>query len=175
MDASTRLFFMKATMKHLPVAGFHCFENGNAYMDIRLLSLFQVQYQTGKEMGIAETVTFFNDMCCMAPATLIDPRIKWLEVNGNQVRASFTNNGITISAWLYFNEQGQLDNFISNDRFAASDKGMQQIPWSTPLKEYMSFDGRQLPGYAEVIYNYPDHELCYGNFRLKKVTYNCKS
>ncbi|MBK9484876.1 MAG: hypothetical protein IPO01_06585 [Chitinophagaceae bacterium] len=74
VDTATRLFFMKATMKHLPVAGFHSFKNGNAFMDIRLLSLFRVQYQAGSDMNISETVTFFNDMCCMAPATLIDGR-----------------------------------------------------------------------------------------------------
>ncbi len=100
MGATTRLFFMKAVMKGLPVTGFHCFKNGNAYMDIRLFSLFKVQYLTGKEMGIAETVTFFNDMCCMAPATLIDKRIKWLGSDNNSANAEFSNNGITISARL---------------------------------------------------------------------------
>lgn len=93
-------------------------------------------------MGIAETVTFFNDMCCMAPATLIDPRIKWLETDDNKVRASFTNNGITIYAWLYFNEKGELINFISNDRYAA-DAG-KNLPWSTPLKEYKEINGYRL-------------------------------
>lgn len=57
--ATTRLFFMKAVMKGLPVSGLHSFKNGVAFMDIRLLSLFKVQFQSGKEMGIAETVTFF--------------------------------------------------------------------------------------------------------------------
>lgn len=108
MQAPRRTFFTKATMKNLPVTGFHSFENGTAFMDIRLFSLFTVQYQAGKEMSIAETVTFFNDMCCMAPATLIDNRIQWLETEGNRVKAAFTNNGITISAWLYFNDQGEL-------------------------------------------------------------------
>lgn len=30
--------------KGLPVAGYHHFKNGKAVMDIRLLSLFKVQY-----------------------------------------------------------------------------------------------------------------------------------
>lgn len=175
MDTSTRLFFMKATMKQLPVAGFHCFKNGTAFMDIRLFSLFPVQYQTGAEMGVAETVTFFNDMCCMAPATLIDKRIKWPETQGNKVKAEFTNNGITISAWLYFNDRGELTNFVSNERYAVSDRGtMKQIPWSTPLKEYRTVGGHQMPGYAETIYSYPEGDFCYGNFRLTDVDYNCK-
>jgi hypothetical protein len=36
IDSSWRLFFMKAVMKGLPVAGYHCFKNGEAFMDIRL-------------------------------------------------------------------------------------------------------------------------------------------
>jgi hypothetical protein len=175
IDASTRLFFMKAVMKHLPVTGFHCFKNGNAFMDIRLFSIFKVQYQSGKEMDIAETVTFFNDMCCMAPSSLIDKRIKWLETNGNCVNAQFTNNGITISASLYFNEKGELINFISNDRYAYSDdKGMQRLRWSTPLKEYKEVDGFKLATQAETIYDYPEGSLCYGTFSLTHVNYNCK-
>jgi len=175
LDASKRLFFMKATMKGLPVAGYHRFQNGDAFMDIRLFSLFRVQYQTGKEMGIAETVTFFNDMCCMAPATLIDKRIQWMEVDGNKVKAAFTNNNITITADLYFNDTGELVNFVSNDRYAVGDDGtFRQLPWATPLKDYKEQNGRRLAGYAETIYTYPEGNLCYGQFRLTKVEYNCE-
>lgn len=173
MEASTRLFFMKAVMKGLPIAGFHSFKNGNAFMDIRLLSLFKVQYQSGKEMGIAETVTFFNDMCCMAPATLIDQRIKWLDSNSNSANAEFTNKGITISARLNFNEKGELINFISDDRYAAGENNtMQRLRWSTPLKDYAQVDGYKLATNAEAVYTYPEGDLCYGTFSLKNITYN---
>jgi hypothetical protein len=142
-------------------------------MDIRLLSLFKVQYQAGKEMGIAETVTFFNDMCCMAPATLIDKRINWIESDSSKVHAEFANNGITVSAWLHFNEKGELINFVSDDRFAAGENGsMKQIRWSTPLKEYREVDGYKLASYAEAVYSYPEGDLCYGTFSLKHIKYN---
>jgi len=172
MQIPTRLFFMKAVMKNLPVAGYHCFKNGKASMDIRLLSLFKVQFQDGPEMDLSETVTFFNDMCCLAPAALIDKRITWLEVDGNKVNASFTNNNITVSAWLYFNDEGTLINFISRDRYAA-DAG-KQLPWSTPLVDYQQINGYKLMQNAETIYSYPDRDLCYGTFRLVGVKYNCR-
>lgn len=175
INSSTRLFFMKATMKNLPVAGFHCFKNGDAFMDIRLFSLFKVQYRSGKEMGVAETVTFFNDMCVMAPATLIDKRIKWLVVDSNKVKAEFTNNNITIAAWLDFNGKGELINFISDDRFTvAENNSMKRIPWSTPVKDYKTINGFKLAGYADAIYTYPVENVCYGNFRLTNIEYNCK-
>jgi hypothetical protein len=172
MAKPTRLFFMKATMKRLPVAGYHCFNNGDAFMDIRLLSLFRVQYKDGTEMDTAETVTFFNDMCCMAPATLIDKRINWLETDGNKVNASFTNNNITISAWLHFNDSGALINFISNDRYAA-DVG-KKLPWATPLKDYEEMNGYKIARHAEAIYSYPQGDLCYGTFATTGVDYNCQ-
>jgi len=173
LNSTRRLFFMKAVMMGLPVAGFHCFNNGDAFMDIRLLSLFKVQYQSGKEMGIAETVTFFNDMCCMAPATLIDRRIKWISSDVDRAVAEFTNNGITISACLYFNDKGELINFVSDDRYAAGENNtMQRLRWSTPLKDYREFEGYRLATNAEAVYTYPGGDLCYGTFHLNHITYN---
>lgn len=172
-ESATRLFFMDAVMKNLPVAGFHCFKNGKALMDIRLLSLIKVQYLDGKEMNTAETVTFFNDMCCLAPATLIDKRIKWLEAENGKVKAEFTNNNITITAWLYFNEKGELINFNSNDRYAF-DAG-KRLPWSTPLKDYKEIDGHQVPGYAEAVYCYPTGGSSYGTFSVSDIQYNVKA
>ena len=175
LATSTRLFFMNAVMRDLPVSGFHSFRDGQATMDIRLLSLFKVQYQSGKEMGIAETVTFFNDMCCMAPATLIDKRIQWLETGDQYVKAQFTNNGISISARLYFNDKGELINFISNDRYAQQENNtMKQLPWSTPLKDYKDFNSHKLPSHAEAIYTYQQGSMLYGTFALRNIEYNCK-
>jgi len=169
----TRLFFLDATKKQMPVSGFHRFKYGKASMDIRLLSMFKVQYMEGKEMNISETVTFFNDICCMSPAVLIDDRIKWLETEGNKVKASFTFNDVTISAWLYFNEKGELVNFVSEDRYAASEDGtITQLKWSTPLMDYKIINGYKLAHYAETIYTYPDGDFTYATFTLKNIAIN---
>ena len=169
----TRLFYLDATMKGLSVAGFHCFKNGKAYMDIRLLSIFKVEYQSGAVMDTSETVTFFNDMCVMAPGALIDKRIEWLEVVGNKVKASFTNNGITISAWLYFNEKGEMVNFVSEDRSALGANGVtSKHKWSTPMRDYKNINGYRLASYAEAIYTYPEGDFTYATFELKDIGYN---
>ncbi len=173
MNDAARLFYMSAIMKGLPVKGYHRFVSGAAIMDIRLLSLIKVQYQDGAKMNISETVTFFNDMCCMAPATMIDSRIKWVEADSVKAKAEFSNNGITISAWLYINEKGELTNFISENRYAVTDiNTIERLPWLTPLKDYHDFNGYNLPGYADLIYAYPGKDFCYGNFAVRNVEYN---
>ncbi len=175
MATPTRLFFMDARMKGLSVAGYHHFKNGKAVMDIRLLSLLKVQFAEGKEMDISETVTFFNDMCLMAPATLIDKRIKWIETKSNEVECSFSYNGITIHASLIFNQKGELVNFISCDRYAYGENGsMARVPWQTPINAYQSVNGYYLTSIAQIIYNYPEGDLCYGEFVLKNIEYNTK-
>ncbi len=175
LKTPARLFYLDATMKGLPVAGFHCFKNGTAFMDIRLLSIFKVEYQSGAVMDTSETVTFFNDMCVMAPATLIDKRIEWLEVVGNKVKASFTNNEITILAWLYFNEKGELINFDSEDRSALGANGeTKKLKWSTPLRDYKDINGYKLASYAEAIYTYQEGDFTYATFELKDIKYNLR-
>ena len=173
LNEPTRLFFMKAVMKGLPVSGFHCYKNAKAFMDIRLLSMFRVEYQDGNEMNTGETVTFFNDMCVMAPGFLVDNRIKWQNVEGNKVKATFTNKGITISAWLYFNDTGELINFVSDDRPALGENhSLQKARWSTPLKNYKQINGLRLATYGETIYTFPEGDFCYGKFNLKSIRYN---
>ncbi len=173
LKSPTRLFYLDAIMKMMPVAGFHCFKNGKAFMDIRLLSKFKVEYQAGPEMDISESVTFFNDMCVLAPASLIDERITWSAPESNKVKAVFTNNNLSISAWLYFNERGELINFVSEDRYAIGEYGKPEIlKWSTPLRDYQFINGYRLATYAETIYSYPEGDFTYATFELKNVAYN---
>ena len=169
-DIPTRLFFMKGRMFGITVPGYHSYKNGSASMQIKLFGLFPIINAKENVLNKAETVTLFNDMCLLAPATLIDKRIEWRPIDNSSVKATFTVNGITISAILYFNEKGQLINFISNDRYAIGD--MKQYPFLTPVKDYKNINGYNLPGYGEAIWRYPDGDFSYGKFKLKDVQYN---
>jgi hypothetical protein len=169
-DEPTRLFFMKAKMFGMTVPGYHAYKKGVATMQIKLFGLYPIIDAKGKEMNKAETVTLFNDMCLFAPATLIDKRITWEVVDSLSVKATFTNQGNSISAILYFNDIGQLTNFISDDRYAIAD--MKQYRFSTPVSGYKNFNGYNIPTYGETIWHYPDGAFCYGKFNLKEIAFN---
>ncbi len=168
-DEPTRLFFMKGKMFGTTVPGYHCYQDATATMQIKLLGLFDVVNIKGEIMNKAETVTLFNDMCLMAPATLIDRRIVWTAIDSLSAKATFTNGVNKISAMLYFNEQGQLINFTSDDRSALD---MQRYRFSTPVKDYKSMNGINIMTYGETIWHYPDGEFVYGKFYLKSIDYN---
>jgi hypothetical protein len=169
-DEPTRLFFMKGQMFGITVPGYHRYSNAKATMDIRLFGLFQIVKQSGEIMNKTETVTLFNDMCLMAPGTLIDKRIQWQAIDNNSTKATFTNHGIAITATLYFNEPGQLIDFRSSDRTAISD--MKQYPFSTPVSDYTNMNGINVMKHGEAVWHYPDGKFTYGKFVLKDIEYN---
>lgn len=169
-DQPTRLFFMKGRMFGLTVPGYHRYQDQSAMMNVRLFGLLSLVKVDGAAMFEADTVTLFNDMCLLAPAALIDQRITWQSIDELTVQGTFTNQGVTVSAMLYFNDEGQLVNFVSYDRWDVS--AMKQYPWSTPVSRYRNLNGYSLPTYGEAIWHYPDGDFVYGRLEIKNVTYN---
>lgn len=174
-DPLSRSFFMYGDMMGTSVPGYHSYKDGKASMLVKLFALIPVADNKGELMNKAETVTVFNDMCLMAPASLIDKRVTWGSSDSTYADAVFTNNDISISARLLFNEIGQLTDFISDDRYDISGDSPVNYRFSTPVKDYREFGSMNIMSYGEAIWHYPDGEFVYGKFRLKNIEYNCDS
>ena len=175
IDHPARYFFMEAKMYGLPVAGYHAYSKGKAMMDIRLLSLLQVQFQDGELMDISETVTFFNDVCLMAQAALVDGRIKWKSTSNNEVDAEFTNGKSSISARLIFAEDFKLINFITNDRYFLSDKELKKVQWETPVRTYNKAKRFLQMERGDAVWKLQEGDFCYGEFTVMDIKYNVSS
>lgn len=169
-----RLFYMDASMLLVPFQVLHRYVDASAMMRVKVAGLVPVVDMSGTKMTRAETVTLFNDMCIMAPATLIDPAITWEDVDALTVRAKFTNAGYTIRAELVFNEVGELTNFWSDDRrrAAADGKTLEAVRWSTPVGTYRSFGAVRLASRGEGRWHEEGGEYAYLELELDEVEYN---
>ncbi len=165
-----RYFFMKASLNHLPTNGYHAYQDQHALMLIKLLSTFAVIDIEDASLFQAETVTFFNDLCLLAPAALIDPRISWTPIDDRRTQATFVNQGISISAILHINTEGQLIDFESEDRIDISDAS--KLRFSTPVNQYGTFNGRPVLEQGDAVWHYADGPFVYGRFYLERVEYN---
>jgi hypothetical protein len=162
-----RYFFLEGSMFGIPLNGLHVYENARASMLVRLAGLFTVAKADGPSMDQGETVTLLNDMCLMAPGTLVDPRLSWKQLDSSTVEVVFRNGPQKVAARLLFDEKGELANFESNQRAALQGDGsMKSFRWSTPIEGWQAIGGFRLPTSARTIYDYPDGPFVYGEFRL---------
>ncbi|SMO89953.1 DUF6544 family protein [Fodinibius sediminis] len=172
-DQPSRIFFMDSSMYGIPIEGLHMYIGSTASMQIKMASLIEVVNARGPEMNKSETVTLFNDMCFLAPATLIDKNIQWQGIDSTTVNATYTNQGNTIKATLFFNENGELINFSSQDRSESADgKSFTNYKWTTPLSDYQDFDGRKLASHGEAVWHKPEGEYTYTKLHLVQINYN---
>lgn len=141
VDEPARFFLMDATKVGLPVDVLHAFKHAEASMTVRLVSLIQLFTVSGPTVTRAETVTLFNDLCVLAPAALIDPSIRWDSVDDHRARGAFTIGPNTVSAELIFNDEGDLVDFVSDDRLMVPQDGGEpvRLRWSTPVTDYRDF------------------------------------
>jgi hypothetical protein len=93
---AARMFYLTASMFGVPAQGYHPYVDSLASIRVKAAALVPVVTAAGMEMTQAETVTLFNDVCLMAPATLIDPAIEWDAIDARSAKARFTNAGHTI-------------------------------------------------------------------------------
>jgi len=173
-DPPTRLFLMRARMYGAPVEAFHRYIEGHATMQVKLAGIVPITNANGPVMDLSETVTLFNDMCLLAPGTLLDPRVAWEAVDARTARARFTNGGQVIAATLLFDDEGRLVNFVSDDRSRASPDGktFTRLRFSTPVSQYRQFGPVRLGGYGEARWHLPEGEFTYGEFHVQDVAYN---
>jgi hypothetical protein len=154
----------------------HPNDSGNsATLQIKVASMFQVVDARGEKMSHGETVTVLNDMCFLAPSTLISKNIQWETIDSLTVKAIYTNDDIKVSSVLKFNQQEELIDFISEDRYYCEDgKTYLGHKWSTPIKNYIKKDGRKVPSNGESFWHIPyEGEFCYAKFDLQEIEYNC--
>jgi hypothetical protein len=177
VDEPARFFYLNASMFMIPVRGYHRYAGASAMMTVKLAGLVTVAEASGREMTQSETVTLFNDMCVMAPATLLDAPISWESVEATTVRARFTNAGHMIRAELSFNAAGELVNFSSDDRYELLPDGktVRKARWSTPLTGYRQFGSVRLPSGGEGRWHEPQGDYSYIELTLDEVRYNVRS
>jgi hypothetical protein len=172
-DDPARLYYLRSSLFGIPFDGLHVYTGDHAAMMINVAYFFPVVDAGGEKMIMSETVTFFNDMCVLAPATLIDENILWETVDPLSVWARFTRNGITVSAMLYFGENGELVRFVSDDRYMTADgKTYARYQWSTQVSEYRDFNGRKVPVNGEASWQLPAGSFTYARVSLKDIEYN---
>jgi hypothetical protein len=169
----TRAFCIDATMRGLPADVLHRDIDGTATMDVRAMSLLPITHADGPRMDRSEAVTMFNDLCVMAPDALLIAPVTWNPIDDHRARGTFTVAGHEVTAELVVDDDGDLVDFVSDDRSRASADGrtFTSQRWSTPLHDRRRFGVRRLPSRGEAVWHAPAPEgtFAYLEFELVEL------
>ena len=173
VDVPARLFYLTGSMRGVPVQGLHRYAGSSASMIVKAAAVVPVVRASGPEMDRSETVTMFNDMCVMAPATLAGSGIEWTAVGDHWTRARLTSGNHTITAELVFNDQDELVNFWSDDRGVVEAGGpVRRIRWSTPVGSYRTFGQVRVASRGAGVWHEPAGEYAYIELTIDDIQYN---
>jgi hypothetical protein len=169
-----RYFKMDATMKGLPVDVLHVFDGRGATMRVRLFSVRSKVDASGPALTRAETVTLFNDLCLYAPSVLTEPAVTWGPSDSRWATAHLTVGPNTITATLFFDDNRDLTDFVSDDRVAARPDGTPgpAVRWSTPIRSYARSGSARVPSRADVPWHPDSGAWTYGQFALTSLSHN---
>lgn len=87
-----------------------------------------------------------DDLVVLAPGAIPDAPVRWSALDATHVRGEYVVGHVRVAAVLTFDEQHDLVDVVSDDRYRASDDGSSFTPtrWSTPVTAYRDVDGRRV-------------------------------
>ena len=151
--------------------GYDRYDNGAGSMLIRLLSMFPVVNARGSEIDMSALIVFINDMV-MWPTAFLSDYIHWEAIDSMSAHARVNLHGKQFSAVLRFNEDDELVDFITEDRYRSVGKGQVQNKWSTPLRRYREVNGLRIPTEGEAVWHLTEGEFPYIQATIGEVRYD---
>lgn len=170
-----RLVYMNARLLGLlPFEGRDKYQYGHGNMLIRLLRFFTLGNAKGKEMDASALVTLLAELPLL-PAYALQPYIAWTPVDDNTARATLRDNGLEVSGTFYFDRDGALLRFRTEDRFMAG-KGntCKRLPWSAEASGYALHDGLRHPTLLTATWHTDWGDFTYFKGSIRRLHYNIK-
>jgi Family of unknown function (DUF6544) len=144
--------------------------DGHGSMRIKPLALFTVANARGPEMDQSSALRYLAEMIWFPTAWLSD-YIQWQAIDAHSVKAIYHEPGVTVSAVLHVNEQGQPTQFTT-DRFMDEHGRYRLTPWSGQSNEYREVDGMRIPTKIEVTWHLASGEFSYFRCKITEIEYN---
>ncbi len=151
--------------------GHDSYDNGTGHMLIRLLSMYSVVDIRGPEIDTSALIIFINDMV-MWPTAFLNDYIQWEAIDTKKARAWVSLHGKQFSAVLYFDDMGELVDFVTEDRYRSVGKENVRSKWSTPLRHYREANGLRIPSEGDAIWHLPEGEFPYIRATIGEIHYD---
>jgi hypothetical protein len=147
--------------------------SGAGQMLITVGGLLTIADMTGPEMDQGSLMRYLNEAMWF-PSAFLDEAVTWQPVDDTSARVTLTDGDHSVSATLFFDEEGKVVNFLA-DRYRDNGDGTSTLmPWSTPITAYRTYaSGLRLPSRGAGVWHLPSGEdLTYIELEILDVEEN---
>ena len=146
------------------------YESGQGHMYGKLAGLFTVFDAKGDELNQATMIRYLNEIMWF-PTAFLGDNISWEAIDDHAAHVTFTDCGISVSAQMFFDDDGRLTNFTTM-RYREIEGAFSLDPWSTPITEYGRRAGLNLPIRGTAVWNLESGDLPYFDLKITELEYN---
>ncbi len=150
------------------------YENGTGHMLIKLLSLFTIADVKSKEIDQGTMLRYLSETFWF-PSAALNNYIQWKEVDSLTVRAIMTYGGISDSALIKFEANGDLVSFEAR-RFYDRKEGATLEDWFIQVEPdgYSEFAGIRIPAKSTVTWKLKEGNFTWLKVEITGIEYNKK-
>ena len=138
---------------------------------MKALSLFTIANSSGKDLDQGAMMRFLNEMMWF-PSGSLGKNISFEPIDANSVRVTLKDMGKSVTATMYFDDEGKLTNFIAPRYRDMGNSKFELENWSTPIREYGKFEGSKLPMKGSGVWNLKEGDLEYIDLTVTDLKYN---
>lgn len=164
-----RFAFIDSSLVGIPFQGLDSFIDGKGGMKGVVAKNITIFNQRGQDMDKSTLVTWLAEIIFM-PAQILSGDIQIKEIDKNSVNVSVTYDTLTVRGVYKFKDDGQLVEFITDDRAMIYNDGRKEYKkWSALFEDYKKNDGLLLPNTLKSKWHMDNGDLTY--FDGKNIKY----
>lgn len=142
---------------------------GNMY--IRPWSAVTIGDDSGDKIDNGAFIRWMGEAFWFPTSVLSLPGTTWETLDEKRVKITMTDQAITASLILHFDENGDICYFESNDRYMGND-AVTPTHWFARVHRYATFDGVRIPSQIDVGWTLDSGEYIYWRGTITAIDYN---
>lgn len=154
------------------LAGRDMFADGQGSMLIKLLALFTIVDARSREIDQGAMVRYLAETIWF-PSAALEKYMQWTQIDSSTAQAVMNYNGLTVTGYLKFNEQGDVVSF-SAQRYYDRKTGATLEEWLVTMdpQGYREYNGIRIPCKSSVTWKLKEGDYTWFHLEITEVTHN---
>lgn len=165
-----RVAYMK--FSSMPISARDIYNAGYGEMKVKLFNIFNLAFENSKETAQSALITSFAEFLII-PGYFVLDSVTWETVNDTTVRATLTDSDIEVSGLFFFDNNGYLSSFETDDRYYSLGKNnYKKIKYSGVVDSYKEQGDLKIAENVKAIWHLPEGDYEYFKGTIEKIDYN---